>query len=99
MSNIKNWNETLDPIAGRLRDEKELELVTSSKSMMYHEETKTTALVMDVWIVDPVPGKSETLEEDRWIRFTTEDEIREDFSVDLDDEGWVWHDYITKGSL
>ncbi len=86
------WNLTEDPIANRLRNNEELHLVQNSKSMIYHEPTQTTALIMDVWIVDPVPDCLETLEEDRYVRYTTEFAVKEDFAVDLDDEGWLWYD-------
>jgi len=67
--------------------------------MMYHEPTKMTALIMDVWVVDPVPGEDDTIEEDRYVRYTTENEVKSDYAVDLDDEGWVWYDEITPEQL
>ena len=89
------WNVVSDPIAQRLRDDDELKLVQNSKSMIYHEPTKRTALIMDVWVVDPVPGELATEEEDRYVRYTTEHEILQDFAVDLDDEGWLWYEELT----
>ena len=90
------WNLTQDPIASRLRDDEELNIVQNNKSMIYHEETKQTALIMDVWIVDPVPGEDDTLEEDRYVRYATDSEILTDYAVDLDDEGWIWHEELTQ---
>ena len=90
------WNATKDPIASRLRIDTELEYVQNNKSMIYHEGTQETALIMDVWIVDPIPDMSETYEEDRYIRYTTDSEVREDFAVDLDQEGWLWYDELTQ---
>jgi len=89
------WNVIHDPIANRLRDDDQLKLIQNNKSMIYHEPTETTALIMDVWIVDPMPDHSETQEEDRYVRYTTEFAVKEDFAVDLDDEGWLWYDEIT----
>ena len=93
------WNLTGDPIANRLRNQKELQLVQDNHSMIYHEPTKMTALIMDVWVVDPVPGEDDTIEEDRYVRYTTEQEIRSDYAVDLDDEGWLWYDELTPEQL
>ena len=99
MGNNTIWNSFEDPIATRLRDNNELKIIQNNKTMLYHEPTKTTALVMDVWIVDPVPNCEETNLEDRYIRYTTEDHVKEDFAVDLDEEGWLWFDELTQEEL
>ena len=93
------WNLTGDPIANRLRNQKELELVQENHAMIYHEPTKMTALIMDVWVVEPIPGEDDTIEEDRYIRYTTENEVKSDYAVDLDDEGWLWYDELTPEQL
>ena len=93
---MKNWNINEEPIANRLRDDDELHIIQNNKSMIYHKQSKQTALIMDVWIVDPVEDDPSTIEEDRFVRYTTESSIKEDFAVDLDDEGWLWHDQLTK---
>ena len=90
------WNKRHEPISERLRDESELQLIIDNKSMMYHKPTQQTALIMDVWRVDPVKGDYSTIDEDRYVRYTTDSGPREDFSVDLDDEGWVWYDELTQ---
>ena len=93
------WNLTGDPIASRLRNEEQLQLVQDNHAMIYHEPTKMTALIMDVWVVDPVPGEDDTIEEDRYVRYTTENEVKSDYAVDLDDEGWLWYDELTPEQL
>ena len=93
------WNLTEDPIANRLRNQGELQLVQDNHAMIYHEPTKMTALIMDVWVVDPVPGEDDTIEEDRYVRYTTENEVKSDYAVDLDDEGWLWYDELTPEQL
>ncbi len=93
------WNLTGDPIASRLRNQEELQLVQDNHAMIYHEPTKMTALIMDVWVVDPVPGEDDTIEEDRYVRYTTENEVKSDYAVDLDDEGWLWYDELTPEQL
>ena len=93
------WNLTGDPIASRLRNEEQLQLVQDNHSMIYHEPTKMTALIMDVWVVDPVPGEDDTIEEDRYVRYTTENEVKSDYAVDLDDEGWLLYDELTPEQL
>ena len=93
------WNLTGDPIASRLRNQKELQLVQDNHAMIYHEPTKMTALIMDVWVVDPVPGEDDTIEEDRYVRYTTENEVKSDYAVDQDDEGWLWYDELTPEQL
>lgn len=93
------WNMTVAPIASRLRNQNELQLVQDNHAMIYHETTKMTALIMDVWVVDPIPGEDDTIEEDRYIRYTTENEVKSDYAVDLDDEGWLWYDELTPEQL
>ena len=93
------WNQEMEPIASRLRNDDQLHLIQENHAMMYHEPTKMTALIMDVWVVDPVPGEDDTIEEDRYVRYTTENEVKSDYAVDLDDEGWVWYDEITPEQL
>ena len=90
------WNKRDEPISERLRDDSELRLIIDNKSMMYHEPSQQAALIMDVWKVDPVEGDDTTIEEDRYIRYSTEFGPKEDFSVDLDDEGWLWYDELTQ---
>ena len=99
MYKSSEWNICTDPISSRLRDRDELSIVQNTKSMIYHEPSKTTALIMDVWIVDPVPDNLETLEEDRYVRYTTETEVLQDFAIDLDEEGWLWYDELTPEEL
>lgn len=91
---MSDWNMAQEPISERLRNKEELEFVQENKMLMYHQPTGQTALIMDVWCVDPTPGDDTTIEEDRWIRYTTADAIKEDYSVDLDDEGWLWYDEL-----
>ena len=93
------WNLTTEPISNRLRDDCELNLFQNNKSMIYHEGTKETALIMDVWIVEPIPDRPETYAEDRYIRYTTESEVRQDFAIDLDEEGWIWYDELSQENL
>ena len=93
------WTLTQDPIANRLRNQEQLHLVQDNHAMIYHEPTKMTALIMDVWVVEPIPGEDDTIEEDRYIRYTTENEVKSDYAVDLDDEGWLWYDELTPEQL
>ena len=90
------WNKKEEPISERLRDDTELHLIIENKSMMYHTRTEQTALIMDVWKVDPDRNDYSTLEEDRYIRYTTDTGPKEDFSIDLDDEGWLWYDELSQ---
>ncbi|HIJ10619.1 TPA: hypothetical protein HA278_01050 [Candidatus Woesearchaeota archaeon] len=91
---MNKWNALEEPISNRLRDGLELNIIQNTKTMMYHEPTGVTALVMDIWEVPPVKGQPETLQEDRYVRYTTVDTIKEDFSIDLDNEGWLWFDEL-----
>ena len=91
------WNERNEPISERLRDSEELQTVLSKKTMMFNPRTKQTALVMEVFLVDQDEESIKegyTEDEDRWVEYVTDDGPREDFSVDLDDEGWIWHDEL-----
>lgn len=91
------WNKRNEPISERLRDPDEIISVTDKKTMIYNPRTKQTALVMEVFLVDHdeddiADGYSP--DEDRWVEYVTEDGPQEDFSVDLDDEGWLWFDEL-----
>ena len=88
------WNTYSAAISERLRDQNELQVIQDTNAMIYHEPTNSTGLIMDVWCVAPVAGDPSTAEEDRYIRYTTNQEIKEDFSVDLDEEGWIWFDEL-----
>ena len=91
------WNERNEPISERLRDPYELQTVLNKKTMMFNPRTKQTALVMEVFLVDQDEKSIKegyTEDEDRWVEYVTDDGPREDFSVDLDDEGWIWHDEL-----
>ena len=91
---MNRWNALEEPISNRLRDGLELNIIQNTKTMIYHEPTGATALVMDIWKVPPIKGQPETLQEDRYVRYTTVDTIQEDFSIDLDNEGWLWFDEL-----
>jgi hypothetical protein len=65
--------------------------------MIYNPNTKQTALVMEVFVVEQDENSIEngyTVDEDRWVEYVTDEGPLEDFSVDLDDEGWLWHDEL-----
>lgn len=92
----RQWNKREEPISERLRVDSELQLIVDNNSMIYHKPTQQTALIMDVWHVEPIYGDDSTLEEDVYVRYTTDSGPKEDFSVDLDDEGWLWYDELTQ---
>ena len=95
----KSWNVVLEPISERLRNDKELNIINETNAMIYHQESRTTALILEVWKVDPLKDSPETEEEDRYVKYASDNFVREDYSVDLDDEGWLWYDCITKEQL
>ena len=91
------WNKRHEPISERLRDPDEILNVTNKKTMIYNPNTKQTALVMEVFVVEQDENSIEngyTVDEDRWVEYVTDEGPLEDFSVDLDDEGWLWHDEL-----
>ena len=91
------WNKRQEPISARLRDPDEILSVTNKKTMMYNPRTSQTALVSEVFLVDvneDTIAQGYTEDEDRWVEYVTDEGPREDFSVDLDDEGWIWHDEL-----
>jgi len=91
------WNNRHEPISERLRDPDEILNVTNKKTMIYNPNTKQTALVMEVFVVEQDDNSLEngyTVDEDRWVEYVTDEGPLEDFSVDLDDEGWLWHDEL-----
>jgi len=85
------WNTMEEPISERLRNNKELNFVVDNNPLMYNPRTGDTALVVDVFIVDPLcdyPDGGE--DEDRFVNYVTNEEYKKDWSVDLDGEGWIW---------
>ena len=64
------WNKMEEPISTRLRNDKELNFVVDKNPLMYNPRTGRTALVVDVFIVDPHEGLPEERydggEEDRY---------------------------------
>lgn len=85
------WNKMEEPISTRLRDNEELDNVVNTNPLMYNPRTGQTALVVDVFIVDPIKDPFDAAEEeDRFVNYITDDVYKKDWSVDLDDEGWVW---------
>ena len=92
-----HWNNRQEPISERLRDPDQILAVTKKKTMMYNTRTDQTALVMEVFVVEQDENSIKdgyTIDEDRWVEYVTDDGPKEDFSVDLDDEGWIWHDEL-----
>ena len=89
-----SWNTIEDPISSRLRDINELKLAAENKYLMYHKETNQTGLIVEVYIVDAHPNYCEEHNEDRYVQYVVDEEYREDWSVDLDDEGWIWFDEL-----
>lgn len=92
------WNKREEPITARLRDSYGILQVVENKTMMLNKITGDTALVSDVFEVhqdkDSITD-GYTIDEDRWVEYiTTIDGPKEDFSVDLDDAGWIWHDEL-----
>jgi len=97
MTKIK-WNKREEPISERLRDSIEILQIVENKTMMVNKTTGDTALVSDVFEVhqdkDSITD-GYTIDEDRWVEYiTTIDGPKEDFSVDLDDAGWIWYDEL-----
>lgn len=92
------WNKKLEPISERLRDPCEILQVVESKSMIYNTITSDTAIISEVFLVEQDENSIKegyTEDEDRWVEYITSQEgPKEKFSVDLDDEGWVWHDEL-----
>lgn len=87
------WNKREEPISERLRDSSELDKVIVENTMMYNPSFKQIAIIMDVFEVDLDPDNmidGYSSEEDRYVEYVTEDGPKADFSVDLDDEGWLW---------
>ena len=87
------WNNKEEPISERLRNSQELLGVITEKSLMYNPNSKETAIIAEVYEVfydkDDVRFTDEK-EEDRFVEYITQSGPRQDFSVDLDDEGWLW---------
>ena len=92
------WNAMEEPISARMRNDSELGLIVDNNPLMYNPKTGHTALIVDVFIVDPIKDPFDTSEEDRFVNYITNDEYKKDWSVDLDDEGWIWLENIGENS-
>lgn len=94
---MTTWNQQLEPISERLRDPDEINIISHTKPMIYNTKTKQTAIISEVFIVEQDENSIDlgyTFEEDRFVEYITDEGPKEDFSVDLDDEGWIWHDEL-----
>ena len=89
---MKNWNKKDEPISERLRDDIQIHYVNNNHTLMYNPTTKETGLILDVFIVDI--ELEEDVDEDRFVEYTVADDLRKDWSVDLDDDGWIWQDQM-----
>lgn len=89
---MKNWNNKDEPISERLRDEKQIHYVNNNHALIYNPKTKETGLILDVFVVDI--NEDEEPDEDRYVEYTVAHDLRKDWSVDLDDEGWIWQDQM-----
>lgn len=94
---MKHWNKRTEPISERLREEPELLKIISEKTLIYNPLKNQSALIMEVFKVDHDEDditEGYDLEEDRWVEYITHDGLKENFSVDLDDEGWIWFEEL-----
>jgi len=92
------WNKREEPISERLRDPDEILQVVKDKTMIYNKRSGDTAIISEVFLVEQDEhsiNEGYTIEEDRWVEYITAiDGPKENFSVDLDDGGWIWHDEL-----
>lgn len=91
---MNSWNAIEDPISSRLRDNDEIKLITKNKHLIYHEKTNQTGLIVEVYIVDDEEDFVESTKEDRYVQYIINEQYKEDWSIDLDDEGWIWFDEL-----
>lgn len=97
------WNKRTEPISERLRDEKQLSILCEMNPGIYNPNTKQSAIISQIYVVDPEAHGFEddfsNYDEDRWIEYVTDDGPREDYSIDLDDEGWLWLDELKQTEI
>ena len=89
---MKNWNNRNEPISERLRDDIQIHYVNNNHTLMYNPRTQETGLILDVFVVDIELDTD--VDEDRFVEYTVADDLRKDWSVDLDDDGWIWQDQM-----
>ena len=89
---MKNWNNRDEPISERLRDDIQIHYVNNNHTLMYNPRTQETGLILDVFVVDIELDTD--VDEDRFVEYTVADDLRKDWSVDLDDDGWIWQDQM-----
>ena len=89
---MKNWNKRDEPISERLRDDIQIHYVNNNHTLMYNPRTQETGLILDVFVVDIELDTD--VDEDRFVEYTVADDLRKDWSVDLDDDGWIWQDQM-----
>ena len=92
---MKNWNKREEPISERLRDDNQIHYVNNNHTLMYNPKTMETGLILDVFVVEI--NEEDEPDEDRYVEYTVAHDLRKDWSVDLDDEGWIWQDELTQG--
>ena len=81
---MKNWNKRNEPISERLRDDIQIHYVNNNHTLMYNPRTQETGLILDVFVVDIELDTD--VDEDRFVEYTVADDLRKDWSVDLDDD-------------
>lgn len=97
-----DWNKKHEPISERLREEKELLNIIKEKTLIWNIDSKKTGMIMEVYEVSQDKGSIEdgySMDEDRWVEYMTTDGIHNNFSVDLDDEGWIWHEELKQQDI
>ena len=97
------WNKRSEPISERLRDEKQLSILCEMNPGIYNPNTNQSAIISQIYVVDPESHAFDddfsNYDEDRWIEYVTDDGPREDYSIDLDDEGWLWLDELKQTEI
>lgn len=98
------WNRRNEPISERLRSQDQLNTLSNSNPGIYNPNTNQSAIISQVFIVEPDQNSFDDdgfyhMDEDRWVEYVTDDGPREDYSVDLDDEGWLWLDELKQKEI
>lgn len=96
------WNNLSEPISDRLRDSDQLEYIIQNRIGIYNPREQRSGIITEVFVVEPENHSDDddyeffSNDEDRWVEYITDLGPTQDFSVDLDDEGWLWLDELKK---
>ena len=95
------WNDRYLPISSRMQDQEELLKILEGNSLIYNPKLNQTAVILEVYIMDDVQDENDIHDltdelENRYVVCLWENQIIKGFSIEIDDDGWIWAEEVSK---